>query len=426
MASRFTRIVGALQERTLLEIPDGVPFVSGLFEVHPGPDGWRLEPRQPLRLNGHLVEAPQPLDDDDFIDAGNSLWVFHTGATARDETIEAAALDGPPHGTAWEVLSDWLQERGDALGERIARERLLSHLQRELHPHPHAEVYSGGRARLGDAAFRLEVDEDNGVARRLIARSLNPDDRPHVEAALHLRQLRYLQHLVLDLREPQRDLDRTLAELERWQLPHWLETISFGVLHGSRPENWTSRELPASLRDRCPHLRLQPLVRWASRAAVEVADDQGHYTLLGLQPGKPSRVISGTAIDVHAPVLRLHQDSTGNAGQYAFDRVGYFWYLRERQLDPPQKISIGGVRVRRTPLLPLTVPRTSLDARAFTTELPLAVTSTTSAARTVAMTFDAPVSADGTDGAPSGHTSRTTRPPRAPLASPFTLECASP
>jgi len=243
------------------------------------------------------------------------------------------------------VLSDWLQERGDALGERIARERKRSHLQRELHPHPHVDFYTGGRARLGDAAFRLEVDEDNGVARRLIARSLNPDDRPQVEAALHLRQLRYLQHLVLDLRDPQRDLDRTLTELQRWQLPHWLETISFGVLHGSRPEHWTPRELPASLRD------LQPLLRWASRAAVEVADDQGHDTLVGLQRGRPSPVSPGTAIDVHAPVLRLHHDSTENPGQYAFERVGYFWYLRERQLDPPQQISIGGVRVQRTPLL---------------------------------------------------------------------------
>lgn len=352
MTARFTRIIGNSDERTDVELRDKVPFVTPSFRVIPTDGGWQLDPSRPLRLNGHVIELPQALEDDDIIDAGVSLWIFHEGATARDEVIEAAALDGPARGPAWEVLSDWLQERGDPLGERIARERRLSHLQRELHPHPHLDVYSGGSARLGDAAFRLEIDEDNGVARRLIARSLNPDDRPQVEAALHLRQLRYLQHLVLDLREPQRDLDRTLAELERWNLPHWLETISFGVLHGSKPENWTSRELPASLRDRCPHLRLNPLIRWASRAAIEVADHPGHYTLLGLQAERPSHVISGTAIDVHDPVLRLHHDSTGNAGhQYAFERVGYFWYLRERQLNPPQQITVGEVRVRRTPLL---------------------------------------------------------------------------
>lgn len=366
VSTRLTRLVRGLREHSEAILQDGEPFSTRHFVISQGAQGWMLEPRQtgearsfrdalpPPLLNGEILTEPRPLEDDDRIEAGPSIWVFHAGEVARDDGYEEAALGAEPAGVPWQILSDWLQERADPLGERIARHLGTRTAQRALGRGQGLDVIADmplpASLRTGDAWFRLEADEENGLWRRLIARSVQLTNADDVAAILHLRRSRFLEHLVLDLADDDfgaKIQAEWVARLEAWPLPRWLKTISFGAMHGPAPE--AALRPPERLLDRCPRLERAPLIQWERAARVEQAGQE------------PVALRPGTVIERTEAGVRVHPGPPrADAGRtYAFALVHGRWRLEasdverlDLQLTRPMVATIAGRKVRRTPLLP--------------------------------------------------------------------------
>jgi len=366
----LTRIVSGLHEESEIPVDDDAGFSTRLFSISWGADGWLLETRADssttpsffdetangVSLNSKDAFGIQPLVDDDLIEAGTSLWVFHCGAVARQNAIEEAALTPTATEASWQVLADWLLEKGDPLGERIARNRGTQNLQQVLLETADVDssglvvfVDSPGRGITaglgeggltpGDAMFRLEVDEQHGVVRRLTARSLSLSNVDEVAAALHLRRLRFLEHLVLDFSAaaPGRGARKELfAYVEKWALPRWLRTISFGALYGAAPTEWRSPLVPKQLKERCPRLEVLPLVRWSSQASLELESDAGHFKLSGLERGHRIPICPGIVLEGENSEVRLCREVKVRgsfARHYRFEVEDSRWILRASDLN---------------------------------------------------------------------------------------------
>ncbi len=356
MPSRLTRIVRGLKDSSEAILEDGESFSTRHFVIAPAGAGWTIEPRQaaearsfrdalpPPTLNFEILTDARPLNDDDRIEAGPSIWIFHSGETARDDDAERAALTAAEPGAApWQILADWLQDRQDPLGERIAQhlgtrrpQRALGRLQAydEL-----ADMPLPSGLRTGDAWFRLETIEENGLWHTLIARSAQLTNADDLAAMLHLRRARFLRRLVIDCVEDEPDVEAWRARMESWPVPKWLEGLSVGTVAVAPPERWLQR---------CPNLRREG-VKASTRARLE--EDGG--AAIEVQPGTVIERVEGQ-VQVHAGPPRAD-----SGRHFVFLRVNGRWRLEasdveviDLSLSPKLVALIAGRRVRRTPLLP--------------------------------------------------------------------------
>lgn len=377
MAASLTRFLGGLDELTEVALDERVAFCTRHFTLCAKGNGWQIEPSPSLTtelpwqgtdevlLQGRPISSPHPLQDDDLISAGLAHWVFHQGDIARHPTMEQRALD--EGGATWAVLADWLAERGDPLGARL-------NAHRGTHSSPHSPWNDAALDAIvdlpgieprflvtGDAMFRLECAERDGLVSSLTARSMSSTDNA-LAAVLQLRRVRFLEHLVLDV--PGDSLEAWIRHLGAWPLPQWLKTITLGVEYGAQPEGWQSPRLPMSLREKCPRLQLAPLVRWATRAKLEIVENASAYVVRGIGAGESRQLQSGTVLELEGKVLWVREEASFRPERhYIFELVGSRWFLiasdaneggTARQwtsLPKPIAASIAGWRVRRTPLL---------------------------------------------------------------------------
>ncbi len=359
MPTSLTRIISGLDEHSEVALDENGTFKTRLFTMSRRASTWFLSPAADaiqsgptgdifqVSVNGYDVTRDTVLVDDDTIDAGSSQWIFHTGAVARQDAFEQAALAAGIHDPAWLVLADWLQEQGDPLGERIARMRGTEIKQRDLSSRRESDVVvqRGGvpdELTTSDGLFRLEVDETNGIVRRIIARSIDAGHAGEVHALLFERRMRFVEHLVLDIRATE-SIESWIRTVENWPLPRWMKTLSFGVRHGTAPADWKCPELPKSIGGRCPSLRNEDLVRWSPIAVLELEQNAPATPLVGV----PHTVTGTTAIDSTGTEIRIHDDAT-LPRHLAFELEDGRWLLRATE---ESKATIAGRPVRRTPLL---------------------------------------------------------------------------
>lgn len=288
MSAAFTRIIGGLNERVVMPFDES--FRARRFSVSRHESGWSIEPGldgQVVMLDHEVISIRRAIRDDDLLSTNMDWWVFHDGNVARDEALERAALErGGPH---WEVLADWLAERGDPLGERIN-----AHHGVTKHPPP---LTLESMWRVND----LGEHEEHGVVTRLIARW--GVEEAHVLAALALRRMRFLQHLVIDA-SPAR-VSSWVSLLESSPLPRWLETISFGDFlgAGTRVESPSKR-----LKAMCPRLRDEPMVRWNAKPTLTLESHSDRVD--GLAPGATMAVRTGLRIEPRGERVVIHDGAS--------------------------------------------------------------------------------------------------------------------
>lgn len=375
MSTRFTRVIGGLNEWTEVPLDEERPFSNGRFRVLKQGSDWILEPiavspaayidEPGVTLNDREISEPRTLTDDDVVGAGVDHWIFRDGAVARDVVVEQAALDSAEGSRAWHVMADWLTERGDPLGSRV-----MAHLEQRLLQVPIGQPYERDtyvpglqeRHFTSDSMFRMEVDLEHGLPRRLIARSMSHGIEADLLTALLTRRMRFLEHLVID---SPRDQVATLSEhFAQWPLPRWLKTISFGAFDGPPPVGWNSPGLPAQILSACPRLRPEPFVRFHASAKVEIASESPQL-VQGLAPGRLLRLLPGTLIEQDDDGVHVHSGPprSGANRHYIFQLDGDRWHLTSSDVNgrmtstrwsPARKqlkVSIGGWAVRATPLL---------------------------------------------------------------------------
>ena len=214
-------------------------------------DQWLINSRDsaaPAKLDEKLLLTLTPLKGAEVVDLGDTLLVFNRREEDRNEALEAAIVAAPDDPGPWGVYSDWLQERGDALGDRIAR------------PEGGHATWLEGLAREA-ATGQLELVWNHGFVQKAVLRAV-PGFRqkpwPQLLAQLlSLRVCRFLRELVVDLPSLSEPPGADLYELfshpafDRLPWPATLDRLSFGY-HEARPGeqehlSWAEKRLRVRL-----------------------------------------------------------------------------------------------------------------------------------------------------------------------------------
>jgi uncharacterized protein (TIGR02996 family) len=244
------------------------------------------------KVNGQPLTHARALFTGDRIEFGSVRLRFCTDIPLDDPQLLDAIARSPESESNWLVYADQLQERGDPLGERIARSR------------------SGGRldhmpwlGPLWDSFVRgeLEIEWEFGFVKRAAVRTaagrLPAEWRSLVSTLLNLRVGRFLRHLVIDLPRlenltplqiPQEVVaaQHFLATLPA--LPTTLEKLSFGY-HVSQPVSG-SLSVTEELALRLPRLRNTPVYQRVQGVRLRVVSVADGVKLTGIEG---NRVLTG-------------------------------------------------------------------------------------------------------------------------------------
>jgi uncharacterized protein (TIGR02996 family) len=123
-------------------------------------------------------------------------FVEREPASQSDEVMEAAIASAPDDSGRWAIFADWLQERGDSLGERVLTPRTARRMPDDARwVGPWAHTYLRGD---------LDVQWSNGLARALTFRRLQLEDPlpplvSMLEATLEAEEFRFVQRVELDV-----------------------------------------------------------------------------------------------------------------------------------------------------------------------------------------------------------------------------------
>ena len=274
MAS-FTRIIEGLNE------VDQGPLSTDRFIVSRSDDGWMVapsalrDPHSPPKLNGVPFASQRTLRDD------------------------------------------------DPLGKRIKQH----HGQRQSRP-PISILTLAQEERP-----ELDVEEEHGLIRRLRVR--RPALATAVLAMLHQRRARFLEHLTIDESWP--GVGQWVEQLERCELPRWLKTISFGGFLGAAPDSWTIRSPTPRLRERCPLLSAEPMVRWNVTPTIEVVT--GLHRVRGVTTERAT-VMEGTVIEASDDLVHVHHDAPRDATRSYVFRLHqqHVFLMRSDAVKPAQEL----------------------------------------------------------------------------------------
>jgi uncharacterized protein (TIGR02996 family) len=270
-----------------------------------------MELRRDVEINKTAPQLGTSLHHGDLIsiDQGEVELVFGEFPEHREPNLEAAIARDPDSESGWLVYADWLQERGDPLGERIVRPHNPASDPHWLEGLDAIEV-KWRHGMIEGAVFRESLGAALGSARSQITRLLS------------LRAACFLRELIVDLCADAPSLNR--PEIARRamtfldQLPPMpaLERLCVGYhLSDADPPE------PILVKDaRFPRLQAGPVFLWRRRGLVEVLDAPG---LEGAAKGDWVPV-SGMRIAIEGDriVLARLGDPRAGASSCSFDEVG--------------------------------------------------------------------------------------------------------
>ncbi len=244
------------------------------------------------RVNGDAVTYGRALFPGDRVQFGETVLRYCSDAPDDEpETLEAIIRE-PEVEASWLVYADQLQERGDPLGERIARAKAGQRLD-----------HMPWLARLWDSfvAGELEIDWSYGFARRATFRTaagrLHPNWREQVAALFNLRVGKFVRALSIDLPRLQNltpaQLPEALAAAQQYlaalpSLPATLDRVSLGY-HVAQPATGAV-DASAVLTLRVPRLRDTPVYQRVNAVRLRVLSVTSGVKLSGIEG---SRVLTG-------------------------------------------------------------------------------------------------------------------------------------
>jgi uncharacterized protein (TIGR02996 family) len=256
------------------------------------------------RVNGRDIRYPRALFDEDRLQFGRIELRFRSEVRAEDPVLKDAIARDPDVPEPWLVYADWLLERGDPLGERMAQARVNGRLD-------HAPWLGPLWDRL--LAGELEIDWQVGFVRRATFRQavgqLPYDWHDAVSTLLRTRVAQFLRELVLDLprlHQGPRALDvEDLVDAQRFlatlPLPPTLERVSFGYRLGDRSQRLSCIE---ELAQKAPRVRGQDVFVSVRTARLKLLSIVDGVRFVGVSEGfRPltavTRVRRGTRNQLH-------------------------------------------------------------------------------------------------------------------------------
>jgi uncharacterized protein (TIGR02996 family) len=257
-------------------------------------------------VNGQPLTTVRALFPGDLVQLGSVRLRFQNDAPPDDPEVLAAIAARPDDIQPWLVYADQLQERGDPLGERIARAKAgdrLDHLP-----------WLGS---LWDAfvSGALEVDWHLGFVRRATLRTvagrLPIDWRAAVTELFNLRVGRFVRELTIDIPRfssvPREWLRMVVFDAQQYlasipALPTTLERVSLGyevVQPGGAP-----MAVEEVLARRVPRLRGSEVYQRAGLARLTLVWQGDGARLTGLDDGQRTlgdvlRLRKGTKGELH-------------------------------------------------------------------------------------------------------------------------------
>ncbi|MCU0699818.1 MAG: FHA domain-containing protein [Myxococcaceae bacterium] len=256
------------------------------------------------RVNGREIRYPRALFDEDRLQFGRIELRFRSEVRADDPVLKEAISREPDAPEPWLVYADWLLERGDPLGERMAQARANGRLD-------HAPWLGPLWDRL--LTGELEIDWQLGMVRRATFRQavgqLPYDWHDAVSTLLRTRVAQFLRELVIDLprlHQGARALDvEDLVDAQRFlgtlPLPSTLERVSLGYRLGDRSQRLACIE---ELAQRAPRVRGQDVFVSVRQARLKLLSIVDGVRFIGVSEGfRPltavTRVRRGTKNQLH-------------------------------------------------------------------------------------------------------------------------------
>jgi uncharacterized protein (TIGR02996 family) len=259
------------------------------------------------KVNGRPIRYPRALFDGDRVSFGRAELVFRSEVRADDPLLSEAIARDPDAVEPWLVYADWLLERGDPLGERMAAARSNGRLDHAAWLGPLGERLLQGE---------LEIDWHLGLARRATFRQvvgqLPYDWHDAVSTLLRTRVAQFLRELVIDvprLRSGPRPLEieelidaqRLIASLPT--IPLTLERLSLGYRVGERSHRLATIE---ELALRAPRLRGHDVFATVRHAKLRLVSTVDGARLVGIAEGV-------------RPVTAVTRVRRGSGGQLHFE-----------------------------------------------------------------------------------------------------------
>ena len=244
------------------------------------------------KLNGQELTHGRALFTGDRIEFGSVKLRFRTDLPVDDPQLLDAIGRSPEDESNWLVYADQLQERGDALGERISRARAGGRIDHLPWLGPLWDCFVAGE---------LEIEWQFGFVKRATIRTaagrLPTEWKPLVSTLLNLRIGRFVRSLVIDLPRLENltamqipgevvAAQHFLAELPA--LPSTLERLSFGY-HVAQPSTG-SLSVTEELALRVPRLRGPPVYQRVNGVRLRVINVADGVKLTGIEG---SRVLTG-------------------------------------------------------------------------------------------------------------------------------------
>jgi uncharacterized protein (TIGR02996 family) len=239
-------------------------------------------------INGQPLITVRALFPGDLLQLGSVRLRFQNDAPPDDPEVLAAIAARPEDVQPWLVYADQLQERGDPLGERIARAKVgdrLDHLP-----------WLGS---LWDAfvSGALEVDWHLGFVRRATLRTvagrLPIDWRTAVTELFNLRIGRFVRELTVDVPRlsavPRALIPEAVADAQRFlasipALPTTLERVSLG--YEVMQPGGASIAVVEELAERVPRLLGGEVYRRTGLARLTLVWQGDGTRLTGLDDGR--------------------------------------------------------------------------------------------------------------------------------------------
>jgi uncharacterized protein (TIGR02996 family) len=255
------------------------------------------------RVNGLPLTTVRALFPGDVVQLGATRLRFQNDAPPDDPVLLQAIAASPEDIEPWLVYADQLQERGDPLGERIARARAGDRLDHLPWLGPLWDAFVSGA---------LELDWHLGFVRRAtfrtVAGRLPLDWRAATTSLFNLRVGRFTRELTVDVPRLEavrsQQVAEAIIEAQRFlasipALPSTLERVSLGyqIVQPSGP----SMAAVGELAQRVPRLGGTEVYRRASLGRLTLVWQADGTRLSGIHDGR--RSLNG--------VLRLRKGDKG-------------------------------------------------------------------------------------------------------------------
>jgi uncharacterized protein (TIGR02996 family) len=258
-------------------------------------------------VNDFALNGVRALFAGDVVRFGDVLLRFEDDLPKDDPALLAAISRDPEAVEPWLVYADQLEERGDPLGERIARSRTGGRVDHQPWVgHLWEHLVSGA----------LEIDWHLGFARRVTLRTaagrLPLDWRAACAGLFNLRIGRFVRDLVVDVprldQVPPGGVPEALVAAQRWlaaqpSTPSTLRSLLLGYHVGAAPPVQVLDELV----ERAPRLRGALVYLRAAAARLRMISHHDGVQVTGLTDGV--RLLSGVVRVRRGARTHLHLES---------------------------------------------------------------------------------------------------------------------